>query len=156
MEFPENVVDLLTNILPEYLGDYEYLNRPLRLNDPKRSIGIVATNWSPETNSMIIGQTEEQVQHHQIRIQLLVKHSDYEKGITIGGRDSTVLRRVLYRSPALRVGLAGLAPAPILNTVERYQQARIAGQSFLRNEMNGNLIYMSVTDYRITTEVTQL
>lgn len=173
--FPENILDELelsisTNFPPVPVIDPDptafppvagtttsipIARRPLRYMDPERSVGLHVVDWTPDPNSVQMGQAELALNTYLVRIQNLVKHSDEEEGRNLYVLDAKMVRVILYRDTALRVRLGSLNET-IMGTQERFKRMGIRNQRFLNNELSGQFVFLATTDVWIETEVTQI
>ncbi len=149
MPFPTVLVDALSDELALTTGAGKVLRRPLRPTDPDRSIGVVAIDWTP--NAMVIGQHEPAVAVYVLSIQAFVKHADEEEGRDDHADLAQQIRSMLYRNVGLRVRLAGLSETAD-GLTERVQRWGIRQQRYAANEVDGEFLYLSTTEFWIETE----
>lgn len=155
MAFPETFLELIRSEVEKYMkpADYTIIDRPVRLNDPQKTISVYATNWVPDATSHEIGTNEPTLARYNLRLQLMVKHTNPSKGRAMSALDSKTLRMVLYRSPVLRVSLLGMTEE-VLGSTERVKRFQVTGQNFMNGDLNGNHLYLSSTEAYIETELT--
>lgn len=162
--FPNNAVDLIAlraNFLdPDHATDPDAIRvfkRPLRETDPQQSIGVFAAQWNPDEESyeLLGGPTprasEPTLQTYLIAVQAFVKDFQEERGLARHSIMSKLVRSMLYRDNALRVGLASLS-VEMNGSVERTQRWGIRIQRFLSNEIDGDFLYLSTLEFWLETE----
>ena len=152
--YPMNVVDEVAVSLEEYLDDeVVILKRPLRPSDPYRSVGIFPTTNDVVAGSLEIGGNgEPTLQQYMYRIQNLCRHADEVLGRRQYAVDTKIIKTILYRDPALRLRLAALNDVS-LGFQERFQKFTVGTQRYINNELNGQFMYLSVTEFSVETEV---
>lgn len=159
--FPNNVVDLLatrTRLLDDGLTNSTY-RRPLRESDPNTAAGVFAATWTPDEESMEMrglgvsnpGPSEPTIQRYVIGVQAFVKDFDEERGLARHSVLSKMIRSMLYRDMALRVGLAALS-VTMNDSVEKSSRWGIRAQRFLSNEIDANFLYLSTLEFWLDTE----
>lgn len=149
MPFPTSIVDALAEQLALTTGAGKVLRRPLRPTDPDQSIGVIAADWVP--NEMVIGQHDPAVGTYLFQVQAFVKHTDEEEGRDSHANFAQVIRSMLYRDAGLRVRLAGLSHAAD-GLLERVQRWGIRQQRYASNEVDGQFLYLSTTEFWVETE----
>jgi hypothetical protein len=159
--FPNNIVSLLTTRLQMIDEDLSVTRRPLRLHDPVQSIGVFASMWVPDVDSMemrglgasLIAPSEPTVQRYVVAVQAFVKDMDQERGLATHSVLSTMIRSILYRDQPLRVGLAMLS-TEVLGVRERVLRWGITTQRFLTNELGeSEWLYLSTVEAYVDTEI---
>lgn len=153
--FPENVLVELKAAFDEHMDDFEVINRPLRVMDPAKSIGLFLLNWHPLTESQQIGQEEPALSRYDYRIQILIKSSDEILARSLFGNAQKSVRAILYRDHDLAVRLLGLIEE-ILGSRETLKRYGMTRQSFANNELQGQFVYLTTTELWVETEVVQL
>lgn len=149
MPFPMLIVDALAEELAFTIGVGKVLRRPLRPTDPDGSIGVIAADWVP--NAMVIGQHDPAVGTYLFQIQAFVKHTDEEEGRDAHADFAQRIRLMLYRNAGLRVRLGGLAHTAD-GLIERVQRWGIRQQRYAANEVDGEFLYLSTTEFWTETE----
>lgn len=154
--FPNNVVSLLNTRIKLLDSGLCVINRPLRENDPNQSVGIVAANWLPneesyEMRGAPLGRHEPTLQNYFITVQAFIRHGDEEKGLAIHSVLSKMLRAMLYRDNALRVGLAALS-ASYGGSTETTKRWGVRQQRYFSNELQGSWLYLSNLEFWLETE----
>lgn len=150
-EFPMVVVDVLHDRFKELLTDRDILDRPLRVNDPNRCVGLYPVDWNPELDSFEMPGVEPTLGRYTYRVQNLVKHSNEEEGRVVYAKDSKIVRAILYRDQELRLRLHGIAETT-LGFVERFKRMGVRQQRFLNNELQGQFIFLATTEVWLETE----
>ncbi|QEM40906.1 MAG: hypothetical protein [Phage AS32] len=153
--FPQNVVNVLGDVLPSVDSDVVFLPRPLRPSDPHMSLGVYGTVWMPDEESYEMGHIapgEATLGNYQIGIQTLVKDGDSQRGLNISSILSYRLRTVLYRNEPLRLALGSLNVQDG-NFNERMRRWKIRSQRFMSNDIEGSFVTTSVMDLWIETEM---
>lgn len=160
--FPNNAVLLIEERLGKIDPDIVTLRRPLQPTDPVQCFGIFGTLWTPNQESVEIGNallggapaarnTMPTLQQYNITIQALAQHMDPEEGLAVHSVMAKLVRGVLYHDQPLHVGL-GMLRHTMFDVTERYRRRQIMSQRFMSNEISGNWMFLSVLDLRIETE----
>lgn len=154
--FPNNIVSLLKTRIIALDSDLFVVQRPLRESDPNQSVGIVAANWIPNEESYEMlgapqGRHEPTLQNYSITVQAFVRHGDEEKGLATHSVLSKMLRAMLYRDNALRVGLA-LLSAEMNGATEIAQRWGVRQQRYFSNELQGSWLYLSNLEFWLETQ----
>ena len=154
--FPNNIISSLKPRIQAFDSDLYVTSRPLRDSDPFQSIGVFASLWGPEQDSLEIigaplGRQEPTLQRYRVTIQVLVKNMDEEIGISEHATLSKMVRGMLYRDETLRVQLATLVWTDGLTT-ERAKRWGVVSQRFISNEIGGVWLYLSILEFWLETE----
>ena len=150
--FPQNVIDAILPSVAELMPGYEVLQRPLRHLDPDQSLGIFPADWTPNQETVQMGdQAEPAIAVYEFRIQVLIKASDEEMGRALFALACKSIRVMLYRDAALIVRLQALNET-LLGTVESMKRYGVRRQRFLNNELQGRLMWLATTDFFLETE----
>jgi hypothetical protein len=76
---------------------------------------------------------------------------DEERGLATHSVLSKMVRSMLYRDDALRVGL--LALSVVMNgSTERTKRYGVNRQNFVSNELSGSWLYLSTLEFQLETE----
>jgi len=160
--FPNNVIDITKTRVELLDADLKVFRRPLRDTDPNQSVGIFATQWVPDEESHeMLGNApggmgsfhDPSIDRYLCAVQAFVKHMDEEVGLATHSVLSEMLRTMLYRDTALRVGLSSLATE--LNGVrKRTTRWGISQQRYFSNELTGSFLYLSTLEFWLETETT--
>ncbi len=155
--FPGNVVNLIQPRIESIDSELYVVRRILRETDPQASVGIVATQWQPDEDSIEIRghntPVEPTLSTYLIAVQAFIKDFNEERGLAKHTVLSKLIRSVLYRDAALRVGLSALSVS-MNDSVERTQRWGIRTQRFLANEIDGDFLYLSTLEFWLETETT--
>lgn len=156
LQFPNNVVALLSTRFGWMDPDLFICRRPLRSTDPPQSIGIFASLWTPDDESFEMkgappGISEPTLQRYIITVHGFVKDMDEERGFSAHSILSKMIRTMLYRDEPLRLGLR-LLSASMMDSVERLQRVNVLTQRFNSNELSGNWLYLSTLELLVETE----
>lgn len=156
--FPQNVVAVLSNASALLDPDLSIFRRPLRDTDPVQSIGIFAAQWYPQEDSYemrggLAGPSEPTIDRYTITIQALVKDADEQRGLAVHSVLGKLVRTMLYRNPALRVGLSSLVTTTGEST-ERVTRWGVQTQRFHSNEISGSWLYLSTLEFWVETQTT--
>ena len=146
--FPTNIIEVLVTNAQLLDSDLMVLRRPLRASDPQQCIGIFPALWLPNEQSYEInGQNpgEPTIQSYAISLQVFVKDGDEVRGLSIHSKLSGMVRSMLYRSSAVRLGLAQLSSASNGST-ERLMRWGVRRQQFLSNEVQASWLYLSTLE----------
>lgn len=154
--FPSNVVDEIVVTFRQHLLNHEIIDRPLRLPDPARCVGVYAVDMAPDQqNAALIGQSEPVVNRYNFRIQNMVKATNEPEARALFTLDSKSIRVILYRDNQLLVRLKSLTEE-LLGTRERFQRFGVSRQRFLNNELKGHFVYLAQTDIWVETDLVRL
>lgn len=147
--FPVNIVDALAVRLATIDGINIVHKKPLEPIFENGSLGIFATNWSPDSRE--IGAADTMGTYH-VYIQTLFKYSDREEGAAISSKCVKSLRVMVYRDSALRVALGGLSET-ILSVTERTVNWGIQEQRYQDNNLRGQFLFASSSHFWLATEI---
>lgn len=154
--FPASIVMTVARNLRRLSILSEVLMRPLRPIDPNYCMGVFAFDWTPGQGSYAIGQEDPQHAIYHLRIQVMVKHTNEEEGLSEHSVLSKTLRAMLYRDPQLRAELTELHESSF-GVIERLQHYTVQAQRFMTNEITqGTYVYLSSMDVNFNVEHTQL
>jgi hypothetical protein len=93
------------------------------------------------------------IDRYNVALQAFVKDMDEERGLAVHSVMSEMLRTMLYRDTALRVGLSSLSTN--LNGVQkRTTRWGISTQRYFSNELQGSWLYLSTLEFWLETETT--
>lgn len=157
--FPNNAVDLVQLRASLLDPDLAVFRRPLRDSDPNQSVGVFATQWLPDEDSYemkgnLLGQgstSDPTLDRYSIAVQGFVRDMDEERGLATHSVLSEMLRTMLYRDDALRVGLSSLST--VLNGVQKHTKRwGISTQRYFSNELQGSWLYLSTLEFWLETE----
>jgi hypothetical protein len=123
--------------------------RPLRPTDPKQSIGIFPLESS--TDESEIGTAIPTLMTYSWAIQTLTKHTDEQLGLVTASLVSKAVRSMLDRDPVLRVALGSLSDSS-LGITERAQRWGVRQQRYANNEIDGQFVFLTTTDFWLQTE----
>lgn len=157
--FPGNIVTALVEAYTEIPDVEHVVPRPLRAMDPSMMVGVVSLGWEPgaieiagqQRDSRLLGQQEPTLQTYNFVIQALVVDMDTERGLMVHSIFSKIVRAMLARNEPLALRLAALTETT-LGVTERFQAKGVARQRFAANEIEGQWLYLSTTEFWITTE----
>lgn len=152
--FPGNVIEAVRPRLQLLDPDLYVTTRPLQPTDPIQSVGVTAVQWGPVENSYEIGKSfpgEPTLQRYDFVVQALVKHTDQSEGTAVISALSSMIRRMLYRDAALKVALSSLNSSA-LGSIERTQRWGVGSQRYLTNEVSGNWVFVSTSEFWVETE----
>lgn len=151
-----NIVEAVHTTLEEYFPEHSVVNRPLRLEDPAKSIGILVVDAVPQDTSKQIGQREPALIRYQLRIHNMIKHTNEVEGKAMFSLDAKSIKAVLYRDPTLTLSLAALQET-LLGTTEVAKQWGVSRQRFLSNELpRSQFVYLAVTEFWLEAESIEL
>lgn len=152
--FPNNIVVLVKDRTKLLDSDLNVVGRPLRNGDPDSSVGVYAGTWNPDERTHEIGHaapSEPTVQRYVLAVQAFVKDMDEERGLARHSVLSKMIRTMLYRDTALRVGLAALQ-VPMNGSVESARRWSVGTARFHSNELDGAFLYLSTLEFWLETE----
>ena len=156
--FPNNVVELVSIPLGAIDVDIQVFKRPLRNTDPQQSIGIFASAWNPEIDSieMLGGNNaapqRPTLQTYTLGVQAFVKDGDEERGLAIHSYLANAVRAVLYSHPALKVALGALKVEFTDGRVEKLTRWGINTARYINNEIDGTNLYLATLEFWVETE----
>lgn len=156
--FPNNIISLL-KVRSGYLDPpkLKVYQRPLRPSDPSETVGFFAAQWEPNNNSFEMtgqpspGPSEPTLQTYLIACQAFVKDFNEERGLAKHSVLSKMVRAMLYRDDALRVGLSALS-VTMSGSTEQARRWGIRTQRYLSNEINTEFLYLSTLEFWLETE----
>lgn len=154
--FPGNVIEKVRPRVQALDVDLFVVARPLQPTDPIQSVGIFPAQWGPQEGSQEMGRQfpgEPTLQRYDFVIQALIKHTDQVEGTAIISALSSMIRRMLYRDAALTVALTSLSSSA-LGSIERTQRWGVGSQRYLTNEISGNWVFVSTSEFWVETEST--
>lgn len=149
--FPNNAIDLIVTRLGALYPTLTIKKRPLKHTDGPYAVGMFASDWFPDDNSIEMQSREPTVQNYLVTIQGFVKSLTEEDGIASHSVMSKVVRSMLYTDNPLKVGLDALS-VTMNGSTERIQRRKVGRQRYLSNEISGEFLYLSSIEYRIETE----
>lgn len=152
--FPNNAVNLLAqNIILIDSGLY-IAKRPLRPTDPNQSVGIFAAQWMPDEESHEMrGKLfhDPSLESYTLAIQGFIKDADEERGLATHSVLSELIRSMLYRNEAVRVGLSSLN-TQLSGVKKRCHRWGISSQRYYSNEISGSWLYLSTLEFWLEVE----
>lgn len=159
--FPNNVVDIIQTRTKLLDADLAVFRRPLRSTDPNQSVGIFATQWTPDDESHEMrgnalgggSFNDPSLDRYLCAIQGFVKDMDEEVGLATHAVLSEMLRTMLYRDVPLRVGLSSLS-TNLSGVSKRTTRWGISQQRYFSNEISGTWLYLSTLEFWLETETT--
>lgn len=172
--FPDSVVDVVRDQLAIRLVDFAietfdpvtetmqpleptFLDRPLRAEDPNRSISIYAYDWVPDEATQEMGSglafAGPTVTRYNYRIQSLTRYVVEEEQRADASVDAKVIRAILARDPGLRVALEALSDE-VAGVREKYLRYGVSRQRFFNNELRGTFLGLCLTEFWVDTQTT--
>lgn len=149
--FPENVVNEIHDEVVLLDPEFTALKRPLRPSDPNKSVGVYGLDWEPSEHE-IGGPADPSLARYSIGIQSMVKHATEEDGQALHTNIAHRVRTMLYRSVDLRLRLGQTKVLFDGGIVERVTRWGVSTQRFRSNEIQGQFVYVSVTNFWVDTE----
>lgn len=152
--FPQNVVEILKLRFTLMDADLFVVARPLKATDPNQSVGIIASQWVPNEESLEmrgLGSMEPTLNRYLITVQAFVKDMDEERGLNTHSVLSRLIRSILYNDAPLRQALASLS-ATLDGRVEAPQRWGVRQQRFFSNELDATWLYLSNLEFWLETE----
>lgn len=135
-----------------------FLERPIRPTDPWRTISVFAADHTANEESVeILGQSappEPTIHRYQYRIQNLIRHTKEDVGKRLSSIDGKVVWTVLYRDPELRLALAAVVDTDVFSVTERFKRLGVRQQRYLNNEVRGEWLWVTQTEFWIETATT--
>lgn len=154
--FPNNVASLVAARIQMLDSDLVVVGRPPRDSDGTQVVGVFPMTWTPNEDSFemsnpIVAAHEATLNRYLIGVMSFVKDTDEQKGIRVHSVLAKLIRTILYRDPALAVGLGALS-VTMLGSTERIQRRGIQVQRFLANEVDQVFMFVSSAEYFVETE----
>ncbi len=162
VHFPMNIVFVLEQAIKTINPDTDdeeglrVFKRPLLPTDDTESVGITAMTWTPRQDSVeIVGRRfEPTLQNYSIGIQSMVKGYDEARAFATSSVLGSRLRRLLYGSPVLEVGLRGLAVTyGTSGPTESVKRWNIPVQNFQNGAVDNSYILLSTLELVVETEI---
>lgn len=125
--------------------------RPLRPSDPRVSISTFPTSWEPDMLEMTGSMRPPTLSTYHYALQLLVKHTDEEEGMTLHSLISKLMLAMLYGDTTTKVALTELVEVS-LGITERTQRYGVQSQRYVNNEIDGIFVFLSTTELWVQTE----
>lgn len=157
-EFPANILKALQNSFSLIDPQVPVYLRPLKQSDGIQAIGIYPTTTGPDDSSQEIrgpatlGGQFPTIRRHTLHIMGMVIHTDPAQGVA---QHATLAKRMWARvatDPALRVALSNLSSTDS-GLVERAKRWKLGRTEYQSGELRGTLVYMSVTEFWLETEL---
>lgn len=155
--FPANVVDAFERHLARNRYVDQVVGRPIREADANMTLGIHVDAWEPDgPDAYNIGQEEPVLQRYPFVIEYMVKYAGNEaEGRNVHSVASKSIRAMLYRDQSLVLQLHGLSEE-IEDTIERVMRVELNRQRFFSNRIRSSMIFLSVIQGYVQTELTRL
>jgi len=153
--FPLQFIDAIADALDALMVGYTVQTEPLDSTSSDKSIAVFPMSWTPEVETMLIGQREPAINHYQIRVQNLTIHGDVHDGYTQFTNDQRKIRAILYRDATLSVALAAMQEV-YLGSTERFKRMHVARQMTLPARQRLAMYFLCETDVQVDTETTLL
>lgn len=153
--FPTSIVNLFASRLQVFMKKHTVLSRPIHYQDPSPSIGVAASDWVPDMDSMQMGQPEPTLNRYMIKIGNLDKSLDENMGRALHSVAAKTIRTILYRDPILRVELPRLREE-LLGTSEKVVKFHVTRQTYLAARDGSTFLYLATTEVLVETETTLL
>lgn len=155
-QFPQNVVELLVDRYSLLDADFAgaVFARPLNPTDPVQAIGVVATQWTPNQETLEmrgIGKMEPSLNQYLVTVQAYIKDMDEERGLNVHSVLSRRVRSILYNDVVLREALIALS-ATLDGKVEKIRRWGVRQQRFVSNELDSVWLYLSILEFWFETE----
>lgn len=152
--FPNNIVEMIA-LRSELIDDDLFVvKRPLKSTDPNQSIGVTASLWTPNEDSLEMkgmGQMEPSLSRYLIQVQAFVKDMDEIRGLNVHSVLSRRIRAMLYNDAPLRASLWALS-STMLGVTEQTQRWGVSRQRFISNEISSSWLYLSILEFWLETE----
>ena len=152
--FPLQFVDAIADTFDTLMVGYLVQTEPLDAMSSDKSIAVFPMSWTPEVETMLIGQKEPTINHYQIRIQNLTIHGDIHDGYTQFTNDQRKIRAILYRDATLSVSLAAMQEV-YLGSTERFKRMHVTRQTTLPGRQRLAMYFLCETDVQIDTETSR-
>lgn len=155
--FPNNIVLAVKTQLETMtaMEDVSIFLRPIRKGDPVQCIAVNAAMWTPDENSSeftgMTGLKGPTINRYLISIQTFNQDMDEQRGLQTQAAMATAVRIKLSRDMDVRVALATLESEEFGFT-ERFTRSEFLSQRFLSNEIDGQFLFMSNTEFLVETE----
>jgi hypothetical protein len=155
--FPGNISYVFEEALKrnQYVGPV--VSRPIRQDDANMTAAVHVDAWEPDgPEPYEIGQEEPTLQRYPFVIEYMVRFiGDVAEGRNVHSRASKSIRAMLYRDPELVLQLRRLNET-VDGTVERAKRMVITRQRFFSNRMRSDMVFLSVIQGYVQTELQRL
>jgi hypothetical protein len=153
---PLQFVDAIVDALERIMGSaYHVQAEPLDPLSQDHSLAVFPMSWTPEQESMLIGNKEPSINHYQIKIQNLTIDGDIRVAYDAFTNDQRKIRAILYRDATLSVSLGAMQEV-YLGSRESFKRMHVVRQVTLPGRRNLAMYFLCETDIQIDTETTKL
>ena len=152
LQFVDSIIDALERIMG---AAYDVQAEPLDPLSRDKSIAVFPMSWTPEQESMLIGNKEPAINHYQIKIQNLTIDGDIRVAYDAFTNDQRKIRAILYRDATLSVSLGAMQEV-YLGSRESFKRMHVVRQVTLPGRRNLAMYFLCETDIQIDTETTKL
>lgn len=149
--FPDNVIELLALRLQALQCVDRTVIRSLNPMDAHQTAGIEAMEWAAVEYEMMDGMPEPSICEYTLAIQHVVLHAEQEAGQKLHRDAAKSIRLMLYRDQGFVVPLRQIKEVAE-GRVERILKWKVNRQAFASNEISGNFVSMSATEFSFQTE----
>lgn len=153
-DFPQAALDALVPFMTRIDGIKTVVQRPVDQKDGSETLGIFVLGWEPIEYEMIGSNLPmPSLTEHEIFLQYVVKSTDEIAARQKYRKVAKSLRLMLYRDESLRDSFGQLVDQDPSGILERVRNWKVRRQRFASDEIEGDFVYMSVTELVLTTEV---
>ena len=153
---PLQFVDSIIEAMKRIMGTaYNVQAEPLDPLSQDKSIAVFPISWTPEQESVLIGNKEPALNHYQLKIQNLTIDGDIRVAYDSFTNDQRKIRAILYRDATLSVSLGAMQEV-YLGSRESFKRMHVVRQVTLPGRRNLAMYFLCETDIQIDTETTKL
>lgn len=151
--FPNVIVDLFFDRIPQTLPVQAVFKRPMRASDLDQSIFVYSSNWRPDSNTYEIGGHGPSVEKYEIGMQALIKDTDRDRGANRLGVLSELLRTFVYSDEELRLGLGQLSTS-FGGKTKKVQKTVVTKQNyFVATPKSRQFLYLSEMTLTVDVQI---
>ena len=152
LQFVDTIIDALERIMGSAYGVQA---EPLDPLSKDKAIAVFPMSWTPEQETVLIGNKEPAINHYQIKIQNLTIDGDIRVAYDSFTNDQRKIRAILYRDATLSVSLGAMQEV-YLGSRESFKRMHVVRQVTLPGRRNLAMYFLCETDIQIDTETTKL
>lgn len=152
-EWEEEALAIIATEAATVAGIEHVVERTVNRHDHHATLGLTIAEWVPDEYEMAGSVAEPTLAHYEFLLAHLVKSAEPEKGLKMHREAAKSLRMMLYEPGGVQVSLGALVHEEN-GRRERFQRMYVTSQQFDGNQIDGEFIYLSVTELRVDTETT--
>lgn len=153
---PLQFIDAFIEALDRVMGaGYNVQAEPLDPLSQDKSIAVFPMSWTPEQETVLIGNKEPAINYYQIKVQNLTIDGDIRVAYDSFTNDQRKIRAILYRDATLSVALGAMQEV-YLGSRESFKRMHVVRQVTLPGRRNLAMYFLCETDVQIDTETVKL